>query len=361
MKTIIKLLMVFICCLFVEQICAQDKPTNKQQIESLKILKTKVETEEKELLREAIEVINDKLDRGKITQEEADKLKKEVAKKHALNIENRLAILNNKISFLERNKDETNTNTGDNSDLVIRLFGKRDSDDDKNVIHIGRKKDKPIKYDRRTGSDFVIAFGLNNAIIDGESFNDSPYELGGSRFFEFGWEWRTRVFKNSNFLRFKYGYSFQINGLRQKENVIFVEDGNVTRLEEFPVNLRKSKLSNTNLVFPIHFEFGPSKKIERDDYFRYSTHDKFKIGIGGYAGFNIGTRQKLKFRDEAGNRQKEKIRGDFNTTDFVYGLSGYVSLGGSLALYAKYDLSPIFENQLVDQNNISVGVRLNFE
>ena len=35
----------------------------------------------------------------------------------------------------------------------------------------------------------VLAFGLNNAIIDGENFDDSPYKIGGSRFFEIGWNY----------------------------------------------------------------------------------------------------------------------------------------------------------------------------
>lgn len=46
---------------------------------------------------------------------------------------------------------------------------------------------KEIRYDRRTYSDFVMALGLNNAIIEGQSLNDSPYKIGGSRFFEMGW------------------------------------------------------------------------------------------------------------------------------------------------------------------------------
>ena len=66
-------------------------------------------------------------------------------------------------------------------------------------------------------------------------------------------------------------------------------------LETFDVDLKKSKLSITNLVFPVHFEFGPSRKIERKTYFRYTTRNQFKMGLGGYAGFNIGSRQKLKY------------------------------------------------------------------
>ena len=205
----------------------------------------------------------------------------------------------------------------------------------------------------------VIAFGFNNAIVEGEKLDDSPYKFGGSRFLEIGWAWKTRVFKNSNFLRFKYGYSFQINGLKPDNNQYFVEQNGQTVLEEFQENLKKSKLSITNLVFPMHFEFGTSKRIDKDNYFRYSTRNKFKIGLGGYAGFNIGTRQKLKYELD-GERVKDKQKRGFNTTNLVYVLSGYVAFD-EVALYVKYDLSPIFKDQMVEQNNISIGVRFDMD
>src|SRR5690606_22567904 len=220
-------------------------------------------------------------------------------------------------------------------------------------------KNKPKKYDLRTSSDLVLALGLNNTIIEGEKLDDSPYEFGGSRFFEIGWTWKTRVLKESNFIRFKYGYSFQMNGLKPTDNQYFVQQGNQTTLEEFPEHLKKSKLTITNIVFPLHFEFGPSKKIEKDTYFRYSTKDKFKIGIGGYGGFNLRTQQKLKYEID-GEPIKEKQKRGFNTSNLVYGLSGYVGVGNT-ALYVKYDLSPIFNNQQIKQNNISIGLRFDMD
>ncbi|MGV6830719.1 MAG: hypothetical protein ACWA5P_04030, partial [bacterium] len=256
---------------------------------------------------------------------------------------------------LKRNLDEKVSND-DEPGFLIRL-GK--GDDDESFLYIGNKKKKPRKYDRRTTSDFVLAFGLNNTLIDGQSLDDSPYKIGGSRFFEFGWAWKTRVFKNSNFLRIKYGWSVMINGLKVDDNQYFVQDGNITTLETFPLELDKSKLSVSNLVFPVHFEFGPSKKIEKKNYFRYSTRNQFKVGVGGYAGFNIGTRQKLKYSED-GNRVKDKIKRSFNTTSFVYGLSGYVAID-DVALYVKYDLNPLFKNQTIDQNNISVGLRFDMD
>ena len=359
MQTITKFLVLFVLSLCVQFINAQDtiqNVNNKHKIETLKNIKENIKNEERNFLKVEVESINLRLDKGEITNNEAEILKKEVAKKRALNIENRIAIIDNKIALLERNDEGYRINNEE--DLSKIGFSIGGNDESFAGIKINYKN-KPKKYDLRTSSDFVLAFGLNNAIIEGKSLDDSPYKFGGSRFLEIGWAWKTRVFKNSNFLRFKYGYSFQINGLKPDNNQYFVEQNGQTVLEEFPENLKKSKLSITNLVFPMHFEFGPSKRIDKDTYFRYSTRNKFKIGLGGYAGFNIGTRQKLKYELD-GERVKDKQKRGFNTTNLVYGLSGYVAFD-DVALYVKYDLSPIFKDQVVDQNNISIGLRFDVD
>ena len=357
MQTITKYLMVFILSFSVQLMNAQEPATKSESIDMLIKLKKTVEQEEREALKTKVEAINQRLDKGEISQNEANLLKKEAAEKHALNIENRIAIIDNKIELLKRNgyvfEDKTRDERG-----VIRIG--RGDETSESFIFIGKQRDdKPYRYDKRTTSDFVLAFGLNNAIIEGENFDDTPYKIGGSRFFEIGWAWKTRVFQNSNFLRLKYGYSFQINGLKPKDNMYFTQNGDETMLEEFPSELKKSKLSITNLVFPVHFEFGPSKRIDRENYFRYSTRNQFKIGIGGYAGFNIGTRQKLKYSVD-GEKIKDKMKKSFNATSLVYGLSGYIAFDDT-ALYVKYDLSPIFNDQVVKQNNISLGVRFDMD
>jgi len=65
--------------------------------------------------------------------------------------------------------------------------------------------------------------------------------------------------------------------------------------------------------------------------------------------------QKLKYKKD-GKDVKDKLKGGYNTTDLVYGLSGYVTFG-NVGIYAKYDLSPIFKDQVIEQNNISIGLR----
>ena len=61
-----------------------------------------------------------------------------------------------------------------------------------------------------------------------------------------------------------------------------------------------------------------------------------------------------------GDRVKEKIRTDYNTNDFVYGVGAYVGIG-EVSLYAKYDINTIFKDQAVDYNNVSLGLRFDLD
>jgi len=357
MRTIIYLALVATLGLFGQNVNAQeDEPSvsnydYKQEITKLEEDKKYVMISEKQALKEAVLRIETQVLDDEITREEGEVLKMEAAQITAQNIENKLAIIDNKIALLERNKSY-DAIAEDEEGSVIK-FG--------NVFKIGgdNYKKRKIRYDRRTTSDFVFAFGLNNAIVEGQSLEDSSYKIGRSRFTELGIAWKTRVFENSGWLRFKYGVSFQFNGLAPTDNRTFVDQGETTTLEAFDEDLDKAKFRMDNLVVPVHFEFGPYKKIEGDGYIRYSTYRKFRLGIGGYAGVNLSTRQKLKF-DRDGNDVKEKQKSDFNTNNFIYGLSSYVAWGGT-ALYIKYDLNTVFKNNPVEQRNISLGLRFDMD
>ena len=361
MKTITIYLALIMLSLNLQFLNAQDSIQvipNSQKIESLTQLKEKIKNEEREFLKEEVEIVNQRFDRGEITQVEADKLKKEFAEKRALNIKNRIAIIDNKIELLKRNEKSDELTDIERSNYYLRIGGSEETSED--FIYFGKKdEDKPRKYDRRTTSQLVFAIGFNNALIEGEKLDDSPYKLGGSGFVELGWAWKTRLLNNSNAVRLKYGFSFMWNKLDIKDDKYLVEDNGNIILEDFPYNLDKAKFRMTNLVFPVHFEFGPSRKIDKENYFRYTTNNKFKIGLGGFAGFNLQSLQKLKYKKD-GNKVKDKIKKGYDTTDFVYGLSGYIAFD-EIAVYVKYDLSPIFKHQTVEQNNISIGLRFDMD
>jgi len=335
---------------FCPNIFSQENLVNSEKIELLEQKKEYLINEEKEALKREVIEINEKLKEGKITTQEADELKLSAADKHALNIKNKSAIIDNSIALLERGEtDEFKEIKPDGVKIILFDFENGEA-----IVSLKNSK-KPKKFDKRTYSNFLMAFGFNNAIIKGQSFNNSPYRVGKSKFFEIGWVWSTRVLNNSNAVRFRYGFSFTFNGLNPTDNMYFVQDGNLTYLDEFYTDLTKSKLRMDNLVVPLHFEFGPSKKVERQNYIRYSSKKKFKYGIGGYFGFNLGTRQKLKYY-ENGAKRKDKIKKSYNTSNLIYGLSSYIGYS-VFSVYTKYDLNNIFNPPNRKENNISLGIR----
>ncbi len=337
MKTITIILSLLLFTFALPNLQAQEE-SKTERTERIIKEKEKIVAEEKADLKKTVENINLRLEKNELTKEEAEVLKEEAAKKHALNIENRIAILENEMAWETRNTNR----------------GEKEKSTDKDWEDEDYKKRKIYS---RTSTHLVMAAGFNNAIEGGEDFdfNNSDFKLAGSRFFEIGVAWRTRVFENSNWMRFRYGFSFQFNGLKPTDNRIFVEDGDLTNLVEYPIDLKKSKFRMDNLVFPVHFEFGPSKRVDTDSQTWFSTANKFKLGVGGFAGFNIGDRQKLKY-EENGDNVKIKNKGDFNTNDFVYGLSAYMGWGDT-SLYVKYDLNPIFTDPNAELYNISAGLR----
>ena len=361
MRIIAIYLVVLLVSFVVQNVSAQESKDYHQNVEQLKKRKERNNEQEKEALKIEVEEINKRYEKNQISYEESKVLKESAAKKRALNIENRIAIIENEILLLERNNgDVLNVEAMDStgvSALEINIDIKR-ADGSSILWEKSRRLNKDLKYDRRTYSDFVLAIGLNNALIDGQSINDSPYQIGGSRFFEMGWSWRTRVFENTNFVRLNYGFSFQFNGLKPKDNQYFVAENGQVELQDFEYDLKKSKLRMDNLVFPVHLEFGPSKLHKTDKTMRYSLTNQFRLGIGAYGGFNMGTRQKLKY-DRNGENVKDKLKRGYNTNDLVYGLSAYVGFDGVL-LYAKYDLNPIFKDALIEEHNISLGLRFDF-
>lgn len=310
-------------------------PQNKSYTTStLQDQKEIVKAKEKAKLTKDVEEINGKLENNDISEKEAEDLKRTAADRHAKNIEDQLNIIDANIALINRNQTD-----------------EEDDNDYKKILNLSKLSDiqKKDTIYHRTHSGPILGFGLNNAIGPDQSIDDSPFRIGGSRFFEIGYEFRTALFK-SGFLKINYGVSFQFNGLKPTGNRYFVADSVQTVIQDYPYDLKKSKLRLDNIVIPIYFEFGPA-----DDHF-YAN--KFMIGIGGYIGANLNTVQKLKYFDN-GKKMKNKINDDYNTNNLIYGLGAYIGYDW-IAFYAKYDLNTIFKNNPIETHNVSVGLRIMF-
>lgn len=337
-------------CLFLTKVLSQENFESRAKAIAIKI--ENITKEEKTGLKEEVEAVNIEFEKGVITKEQADEKKLKLAESRAKAIEFRISQAQNELVILVQEKVDGKIGTSD--DFNYFLFRKSNGKNhDKYVKH-----QDSIKNFRRTTSQFVFALGVNN-LTTNKAVGNSDYRYWGSHFYEWGATANTRIFKSNNLLHAKYGLSLMYNNLRPTDNRLFVETGKQTNLEESLVRLEDSRFRNVYLVAPIHLEFDFSGKDKKGDKTTFKTHQSVRIGLGGYLGANLKSKQLLFYENSNGNDVKEKIKGDFNVNDFIYGASAYIGYK-QVSLYAKYDLSALFENNLLDQNNISLGLRFDF-
>lgn len=335
-------------CLILTSMHAQDKQKDSETFEDrARMIAIKIDAitkEEKAALKREVEAVNVELENKAITSAQADEKKMKLAEVRAKNIETRIAAADQELSQLIQDRVEGRIKVLDSTR--------------KYTISFTAKKHRKRNFEdgeSRTTSQFVFALGANNLVTDG-AVAHSDFRYAGSHFYEWGITWNSRLMKNNNLLHAKYGLSMMYNNLRPTDNRYFVENGNQTNLETAPINLKDSRFRNVSLVVPVHLEFDFTKKEVKEGKTIFRTHEAFRFGIGGFAGVNIKSKQILKFEDGENNDVTQKTKGSFNTNDFVYGLSTYVGYKAT-SLYLKYDLNPLFKDNAVDQNNISLGVR----
>lgn len=358
-------------CLLMTKIYGQEQ-TFEERAKNISENIKKITQQEKESLKQEIEDINKLLDNGTITFEKAEAEKLKVAEIRAKNIEERVSVEETKLQQLIKDDIEGKVI---HSDKKVRggysiVIGSNPNDSigkDHTEVNLGSMKvyngreDKLKRNSKRTTSQFVWAFGLNNHITDGDlsSIDESGLRVWGSRFFEWGVSWNTRLLKDHNLLHAKYGLSFMYNTVRTVNDLHYVKDGNQTHLEYFGRDIKSSKFRNVQMVVPVHLEFDfTPKRTNEDGKSIFKTHESFRLGIGGFGGFNIKTKQITKYKED-GVSVRIREKDDFNTPTFVYGLSAYVG-HGQTALYVKYNLNPVFKDNPVEQNNISIGLRFDF-
>ncbi len=81
----------------------------------------------------------------------------------------------------------------------------------------------------------------------------------------------------------------------------------------------------------------------------------FKMGFGGFLGLNVKTKQVLKYHLND-VKIKDIKKGDFNVNNFLYGLNAFIGYRDT-SVFMRYYINPIFKNNVIDQNNVTLGLR----
>lgn len=218
--------------------------------------------------------------------------------------------------------------------------------------HHDKKQKTPKEKKFFSKSDFGIYLGLNNFAHANES--KSPNELNSlrtlqSRYVALSLRKNATLLKGKKMdLAFSYGPEIAwYNFMLQNSNVAQeVEVGGKTKVE-FVKNTKeteKSKLVMPYLNFPVLLNFG-------------FKEDKFKIGLGGYAGYRIGGYSMEKYS----KRSENKVKGSYGLNDFVYGVTAEIGKKNGMTLFVRYDMNKLFKANQTSFNDIqafSVGFRL---
>lgn len=335
--------LAIVLCFSINRTTAQETFEDKAKIIADKI--ESITKDEKASLKLEIEAVNKQLENGAITNGQADEEKLKLAEARAKNIEARVAEAEKELRELIQQKIDDKVTEKDATTKCMFSWNPKDS-----------RQKKYENGESRTTSQFVFALGINNLVTDGAVAN-SDFGYLRSHFLEWGITRNTRMLQENNLLHFKYGVSFMYNMLTATENRAFVDTGHRTILETHPRGLRQKDtyFKNVFVTVPMHIEFDFSKSGVRGDRKIFRTHHALRVGLGGFVGYNINSKQFLSYKVD-GYRIKEHQKGNWNIGDWNYGVSAYVGYKET-SLYLKYDLSPMFANNAVDQNNISLGVR----
>jgi hypothetical protein len=197
---------------------------------------------------------------------------------------------------------------------------------------------------KRTRHSFNIDLGLNNYLQDGKFPDETnalytvrpwgSWYLGltsvqhtpitGKLFLEWGlgMNWYSFKFENNNVVMSK-----------DEDGVVFAEDLDPAK------NYSKSKLSISYITasFIPMLDFGGYGDKTR---FWDTGGSKFRIGIGPYAGYRIGSHSKVVYKED-GDKEKDKNKDNYYLQNFRYGVRLQLGIR-STDLFFNYDLNELF-------------------
>lgn len=296
-------------------------------------------------LSEKIKVVNQQVDNGRITKDQAYQIITKFSNEQPVYVQGYPA--EDVVAVVE--EVEAVDAAEENYDYD---WGKETSPFD---FAMGVQMDTVVKYSTKTTP--YVAFGVGNVATDG-AFANSEFGYMRSNYLEWGIAARTPFSKTNNKWGIRYGVGFKYNGLATTQNQEFALAGNQTVTVPSSKELRKNYayFRNTYITIPISLDFTTTSKTYNEANRRFTTKEGINFGIGGYVGYNINSKQHLRY--EVGDyKTYEQQKGDWNVNNFNYGLTAYAGKD-HFKLVLKYDLSPVFSNNVVDQNYWSIGLQL---
>ena len=311
-------------------------PIVKEKVDEYDLQVREIVVKEKLLMEKEIEKINTDLEDGKISKEDADNLKANVALEFSEKINLQIGKLDFNLNEITKQQVQYSIM---NTDLEVlkqerkpkkSLYGKNylSSYISFGMIHL------PKGDNEKLNNHLGFSSGIDLGLIYHRQFNrSSPFEFLSGLYLS----WRTLRFEDDYFI------------YRNKDGVV--------DLIQYDGNLKKSKLRTTYLMVPlgINYHFSKLKTDSEGDSYRDISRT-ISIGLMAYGGFKISQNNIVKGEGINWRHRKTSL----NNTNFAYGAQLMVEIY-RWSFYVKQELSPYFKNSTFDDRKmLQFGINFDF-
>ena len=267
--------------------------------------------------------------------------------------EDKVSVEINEFVKSDESSDTTKIAIGDKDISIIE-------DDEGTSVKVTDSDDNKDKSEKKKnkfkGHWAGLEFGINNFIdnkfsmtrTEGEEFMD----LNTGHSWNINWNMKQySIGFGTDRLGLITGIGLEFNNYHfDGDNNIQELDGNIAIKNDYPGSLNKSKLKTTFLRVPLLLELQllDAKRSKR-----------IHISGGIIGGLKLGSHSKVIYKVD-GNKQKDKIRDDFNINPLRYGLTARVGYR-ALNIFGNYYLTPFFEkDDDPELYPVSIGLSLAF-
>ncbi|WP_131368695.1 hypothetical protein [Chryseobacterium luteum] len=340
---------------------AQERQDMNPQI---KIYSKKIDSivvSEKFKMNAELDQVDEDFKEKKITSEEKQKQRSEIASKYQQTINEKIDARQNELQsatkemvknavFMDRDSVKKN-------EMWLGLDGLN--------MKLGQKRGKTPKNSLQTVelSGSIMGTGLT---AKNEPFNfydknsDTRNTIINSSQMALRYEGQVGGFKSPVFYRIGLGVRF--DQYVPKYGKVFKQDNNSLFVDDFDRgNLKKTQFNNTYIYVPVDLRLVLNPKYTEYEGAQYLDNRKKQLSLvlGAYGGVKVGSVNYIKYSNENSRRIVERERIMHGVNDFIVGGKFGISYGG-LKVFVQKDFTPIFNDSALLKNKYGVQIGMEF-
>ncbi|UMQ42779.1 hypothetical protein MKS83_03585 [Chryseobacterium sp. Y16C] len=312
---------------------------------------------EKAKMNDELDVLDKTFKENKLSAEEKQKQRTEVAKKYEQIINEKVD--GQKVALEEATKELVKSSVMGKGKVFDRVGFTQN-----NAI-LSFRDYKKTKKELLKGDDFNISFGFTNLTKSAGSLalgNSSETMFGRSTSLVFEYRATRQLGKLTSPVFYRIGLGLRNDTYKLADSKVVVQQNRQIFLEDFTTGyLRNSRIANNYITVPVDFVFvlNPKYTTENNEKMLDNSKGNFRISAGIYGGVRYLSQSQILYKNFEDHKvnYRENINGSVN--NFLFG--GKLSLGyGALNVFIKKDFTPIFnENAKINNKyGIQIGLEL---